>query len=343
MLVRLNIRGVTIVAMGILVIGCSNPSADFKKAETANSEQAYTEFIDRYPKDPLAAEARIRVCHLAYEGARSVNTVEALQEFISRCGDLDEARLAAVDIENLEFDLAAKSSTVTAWEDFLSKHPQSNHTPAAKESLAALLLEEAIRENTAPAYQSILVRFPETAVAREAKSRVAELEYQGTIKDGTVAAYKQFLDNYSDSDHANEVRAKLEAKEEEDAWNQAVRYDSPASYLGYMRSYPNSERIKIFSGTLHGEVFLTFTADFDPGKTMKAESSGGYVLVTIDGVRDFKPKLDLQQAASLGIIDYIPTLTKGVGFVRSKPIGSAKVAAIKHGKSWKILAVDTAF
>ncbi|HEY6182750.1 MAG TPA: hypothetical protein VIW67_10915, partial [Terriglobales bacterium] len=87
------------VALGCvaILISCSNPENELKKAEQANTEQGYQDFIKRHPDSPLVAQAQADLEKVVYEAAKRAATSAAFESFLSRFPKSPLSKQAQVD------------------------------------------------------------------------------------------------------------------------------------------------------------------------------------------------------------------------------------------------------
>ncbi len=72
------------VAVALLLSSCSNPGGDLKKAEEANTEEAYQAFIHKHPGSLLLAQAMADLADLvAWNRTKSTNNLQAFQGYLS--------------------------------------------------------------------------------------------------------------------------------------------------------------------------------------------------------------------------------------------------------------------
>lgn len=154
------------LATSLLVTSCSNPERDFQKAEQINTEQAFNDFIDKYPGSPLVAKAKADIERNAFETAQRAASVEAYQGFLKRFATGEFAQRTRDKIEALEFSQTDKTGTIKGWEAFLQKYPQSTNAPPARQILAKLTQqrdwEASSKSNNLSAYVGFHTKYPQS-------------------------------------------------------------------------------------------------------------------------------------------------------------------------------------
>jgi hypothetical protein len=108
---------VVLVAVSVtLVAACSRERIDWKSAEAADTQEAYSHFLERHPDSALATQARTRLAQLAedkdWQRASAADTADAYKQFLAQHPSGKWAEEARIRIEN--FSLDANPSPLTA-------------------------------------------------------------------------------------------------------------------------------------------------------------------------------------------------------------------------------------
>ena len=332
-----------LIAVNLLLTSCNNPDRDFKKAEAANTEQAYNEFIRKHPKSPMVIQAKAHIEKNAFEDAHKVASVEAYEGFLKRFSSGVLAQHAKAEMEALEFNQAVTSATIVAWESFLSKYSQSTNTPQARHELAHLVFLQVATTNAISSYQDFIKRFPETDLAKEAMKRIEILDYQAATNINDISAYEGFLTNHPNSEFIIDINKRLNAQLEEGAWNKALLENSADAFLAFNTTYPNNNRVEVVRGTLNTsfEYMLSDSLALNPMVRVTIKD-GGRVLLDKDITQkdaiqlkavDFKP---LEPGGELGVIKPIGPIQGTVVLLKqtnsSAKKTSAKIVGIIHGE-----------
>jgi hypothetical protein len=89
---------------GVLLAGCSHESADWKSASTADTSDAYEQFLKAHPSSAHAAAADARLKALQedhdWQAAAAADTREAYEQFIAQHADSKWTQEARIRIEN---------------------------------------------------------------------------------------------------------------------------------------------------------------------------------------------------------------------------------------------------
>jgi cell division protein FtsN len=97
-------RAKLVIAISILLVSCSAEKSDWQAAQSADSVEAYEQFITKHPQSALANEARTRTKQLAeekdWEKATSVDTADSYQAFLGKYPDGKWSEEARIRVEN---------------------------------------------------------------------------------------------------------------------------------------------------------------------------------------------------------------------------------------------------
>ncbi len=94
------------MALGVtlMLTGCSHEGADWKSATSADTSEAYQQFLAQHPNSTNAPQARTRVVQLQeqhdWQATTSADTREAYERFLTQHADSKWAQEARIRIEN---------------------------------------------------------------------------------------------------------------------------------------------------------------------------------------------------------------------------------------------------
>jgi cell division septation protein DedD len=105
-------------ALSLLVLsGCSRESADWKSASTADTSEAYQQFLQQHPSSANAEAARARLKALTedhdWQAAAATDTREAYEQFVTQHADSKWVQEARIRIENFAQNGSAGATTTT--------------------------------------------------------------------------------------------------------------------------------------------------------------------------------------------------------------------------------------
>ncbi|HXS22193.1 MAG TPA: hypothetical protein VN735_13240 [Steroidobacteraceae bacterium] len=138
------------------LVACSNPNADWQKANQTNTEAAYQQFIQQHPNDSRVAQARNRINALkdeqAWTAAQNANTLDAYQQYLQSEPNGMHAADAQDKVNSLQQDAAwstaQSTNTAAGYQDFLQKYPNSSHAADAQDALKKLTGYQALLAST---------------------------------------------------------------------------------------------------------------------------------------------------------------------------------------------------
>lgn len=215
------------------------------QAQEANTQQAYSTFLTKWPEGVFAEEARKRITRIK---------------------------------EETLWNWAHKQHQIVAYEKYLNEYPDHYYSQAAYENIATLeehaAWERAIRKNTIPSYLEFRREFADSQRAEEAAQRIVSLvksrskqtePAQPSIKSteeqdleratmqDSVMAYNQFLRTYPDSQYQPEIQDRIQQLEarltssfrllenEVEAWDKATRLHTRYGYQEYLEQFPSGK------------------------------------------------------------------------------------------------------
>jgi hypothetical protein len=102
----------------LLLCACSRESADWKSASTADTIEAYQQFLQQHPKASNAAAAQARLKTLTedrdWQAAASADTRAAYEQFVAQHADSKWAQEARIRIENFAQSAGAATTAAAA-------------------------------------------------------------------------------------------------------------------------------------------------------------------------------------------------------------------------------------
>ncbi len=193
--------GILFYMLCVILSGCAESA--FQKALQINTQSAYEQYLDQYPKSsPYSEQARQRIMDLAFEEAQKQDTISAYEAFLKQYPESPYAEAAY-------FAIAQKQDTVEGYEAFLKRYPAGDQTPAAQDRIEALRFDHAKQQDTIEAYEAFLSRYPEGERASQANTRLEILWYDKARKEDTIFSHEAFLEKYPTSVFTSEIKKRL--------------------------------------------------------------------------------------------------------------------------------------
>ena len=206
MVILLALSAMTI-ACGTLEVSSGNPpseSAEYRKAASANTIEAYADFIDKHPNSDLVEHARAAMETLAYQNAVTLGTIDAFEGYLRDYPTGRNAWNARGTLEDLYFRWARERDTEESWSAFLSRFPYSYNTSSALLRLAEIRFALAKEKNTIQGYAEFSKNnkpyfFYE---ADEAAYTVAQ-------KLNTIDSFKEYLQSFPNGFHSFQAEQQI--------------------------------------------------------------------------------------------------------------------------------------
>jgi len=179
--VKKSLLVLCVITAGALA-ACSNPTADWQKANQQNTVAAYQQFIQQHPNDERVSQAHNRINALqdeaAWSTAQSTNTLDGYQQYLQQEPNGMHAADAQDKVNGLQADAAwqtaQSTNTAAGYQDFLQKYPNSPHTSDAQDALKKLT-----------GYQALLGTSRSKATADKLAARLKD-KYGSDLQDVVV-------------------------------------------------------------------------------------------------------------------------------------------------------------
>ena len=203
-------RAQLVIAISILLVSCSAEKSDWQAAQSADSVEAYEQFITKHPQSALANEARARTKQLAeekdWEKATSVDTADSYQAFLGKYPEGKWSEEARIRVENFNVLGAPANAAAAA---AVAAAPEAAKPAATAKPAEAAKPEapKAAAPKPAPAAATAAAAKPAPAVkpANAAKPATA-------AKPAVAGGYRVQLGAFSSVDKANSEWQRLKGK-----------------------------------------------------------------------------------------------------------------------------------
>ena len=164
----------------MVLMSCASPDKEWQLAERDDTQNAYLEFLAKYPNSEFAEPARRRIDELkilrAWERAEFKNTLVAYEDFIARHGDNEYTQAAEARAQEIlrdeRWERILAEGDKTAIEAFVTEYPEAPQLADAQSMLAAIAeAEEAARPKERPGNFRLQLAAFRTAGAAEQELR----------------------------------------------------------------------------------------------------------------------------------------------------------------------------
>ena len=126
---------------------------------------------------------RQRVDSLAFVRAKTANTVNAYQDFINRFTGAQQTD-SAIALRNARaFDFALNLDTYQGYKSFMNQYPDARQYPEAEERYNALVFEETVSTGSLQSFIDFLNAFPDSPFRTRAEKEIFEMATAGNDLD----------------------------------------------------------------------------------------------------------------------------------------------------------------
>ena len=206
-------RAQLVIAISILLVSCSAEKSDWQAAQSADSVEAYEQFITKHPQSALANEARTRTKQLAeekdWEKATSVDTADSYQAFLGKYPDgkwSEEARIRVENFNVLGAPANAAAATVAAPD---AAKPAETAKPAEAAKPEA---PKTAAPKPAPAAGPAAATKPVPAPKPAASMPATAAKPATAVKPAAAGGYRVQLGAFSSVEKANSEWQRLTGK-----------------------------------------------------------------------------------------------------------------------------------
>lgn len=260
-----------LVALSLYTKGCATAESSFKQAQSIDTVESYTFFLEKSEKSSYRHQARLRLEELSWQAAIKTNTIEAyekflkrhalrpsykdraneqlaqfywsevqsssdiekLKTFLGRFDDTSIAREALKRLDELMWLKASMDGTALSFGRYLARFPTGLHADEARKYGDDPFWSYSERQGTKDVYEFYLIYFPEGKHIDEANNRISEILWQSAVKMKTNAKlFKAYMEKYPDGHHAAEADDYV-------AWAVAEMIGSPEAVSSYIINYPH--------------------------------------------------------------------------------------------------------
>jgi tRNA A-37 threonylcarbamoyl transferase component Bud32 len=226
----------------------------FDAAAAIDTEDAWTDYLERFGSDRHAAAATERLDAVrgreetAFSVAVEMKSAAAWRAYLEEFPDGHRSAVAEQHLrEELDYANARKSDAIETWNAFLRAWPEGLHEYDARERLAALEKENDERSwraasgaKTAGAMQAYLHAHPDGQWIGEARRilghlAVVEGDFDASWEKGTTAAWDEYLARYPDAPRAEEARR---CRQEAAEYEMAAQMNTKVMWRAFLKAWP---------------------------------------------------------------------------------------------------------
>jgi len=167
-----QVRVLLLIGFLIVLIGCAGHKSPWEEAQTANTIEAYEEFLAEYPHGEFADKAREKIRELRFRRVLAENTIEAYEDFILIYMEGELVDSVRSHLEQVCYLRAISEDNTTMYRKYLRCFPHGAKACEVRKRVEKLDLEYALSVNTVEVYEEFLRRYPNSASTEEIKSHL---------------------------------------------------------------------------------------------------------------------------------------------------------------------------
>ncbi len=318
--------------------GISPEEALWKKVQSLNTEEAYVDYLSKFPYGKYKYDARLQLqlvdTEAAWEKAKTANSEEAYMVFMrdyagSKYNSQAFANLTKIRQED-SWNRTKMLNTAEAYGDFISRYPLSEYIQQAKSSYASAQSEaewNRIKDfNNVKVFENYVKSFPNSVYKDQATAKIQGLNSNAPSLN--LMASKAPVSPSENSRVQKNMSRQMEPQKVEkpekkdvgaDKWFQANALNTIEAYQDFLKEFPKHK----FSPLAKKELAL-----FDEQTWMRAKSTNtnesyeNYQKLFPTGryFKDAKKKILDQEVATILAGDYnaLPAMNKSESIPGSK-------------------------
>jgi TPR repeat protein/outer membrane protein assembly factor BamD (BamD/ComL family) len=222
----------------------------WEHAKSENTAASYELYLGGRLKARHSVEAQARLDALdegAWKQSQSLDTIGEYTSYLNRWPNGKYSQIAARRINQLQeeadWQKVTQEPSVNSIRRFIKDWPQSAHKQEAQRRLDDLGDDTAwaqfVSEATREGFQTYLHEYPHGRHEQDARRRLRALDdgAWARLSTGSVYNLRQYLSEWADDGaHLSEARRKIAELEDDQAWQDAVREQTPGSYARYLNN-----------------------------------------------------------------------------------------------------------
>ncbi|MBI1831295.1 MAG: hypothetical protein HYR84_07595 [Planctomycetes bacterium] len=214
-------RGSTLLLLSaflflVSLTGCGKSDAEaWRKAQQADTAEAYEAFLQVHPKSLHANKARAALNQLhaqAWQKASAADTEESYRVYLVQFPTSVRARDAREKLEGLKWAKVKEIGAVEGYSAYLKEFPNGTHATEAILEIETAKWHAACSENTNESYAAFLKEHP---AGRHSERAREFAKWAETLKAGKTEHYAAFLKEYPASQFAIRARYELQCSWED--------------------------------------------------------------------------------------------------------------------------------
>ena len=206
----------------------------FDEANAKHTIEGYELYKKQYATIEFVNAAQDSIYCIAYKNAISENTISGMKSFMENYPNSSQFTAAKSRLIDLEWQKAEKIATVAGYKEFIKIYPFSKYEAEAKDAIENLIWESSVKINTVDEYNNYLLSFPQGKYIVNANEKLDDLYWDAMEKGNSAVSIRQFIAARPNSPRINEAMHKLETA----IWEIAAKSQSEEDLRGYLKEYP---------------------------------------------------------------------------------------------------------
>jgi TolA-binding protein len=187
-------------------LGCA--ASGWRRAQAADSAEAYRAFLRDHPNAPAAEAALLALGDQEFEVASEQHTVLAFKRFLEEFPDHPRSSDARALLEGLRFNAAKQKGTADGWRQFLADHPRGAHKAEAERALAEAEFSQLDPGTASGELQRLVREHPDDPRRSELQTRLDDDAFAAAQKDGAFGLFS-YLREFPGGAHRERAHAAL--------------------------------------------------------------------------------------------------------------------------------------
>jgi serine/threonine-protein kinase len=220
--------------------------AAWERAVASDTYPAFRAFSAAFPSLHVDEVERRVTERMAFDQASAIDTEEAWTEYLDRYADDSHAPLAAERLqlargrEETAFTVAMEAKSAAAWQAYLDEFPDSRRSARAEQNRTEAMAFHSARFAGLEALEEFLRRYPDGVLTVDAQREIAERRSEGTDYEaaweaGTTAAWNEYFDLHPHSPRALEARR---CRQEAEEFELARRMNNATMWRAFVKAWP---------------------------------------------------------------------------------------------------------
>jgi serine/threonine-protein kinase len=224
----------------------SEGEAAWQRALKSDTYPAFRAFAAAFPTLHAEETERAVVERMAFDQASAIDTEEAWTEYLDRYSDDPHAPAAAERLqaargrEETAFTVAMEAKSAAAWQAYLHEFPDSRRSARAEQNLLEAMAFQGARFAGLEALDEFLLRYPDGVLTADARKEIAERRSEGTDYEaaweaGTTSAWDEYFEHHPHSPRAQEARR---CRQEAAEFELARKMNHATMWRAFVKAWP---------------------------------------------------------------------------------------------------------